>query len=217
MNKARLFGPFLMILLGAALLVGPGGSPVNAAFGGPCDTGSGARGAVAVTLPCNPCPILVGGAVVCPTTTTTIVQTTAVQSTQPVVTFPVTIPPTTVPGTTIPVTTVPVTTVPETTVVDRTTIPDETTVVEPTTVPVETSTGKATTTVPSDVSGAGANSTPPRPNVAGANNSRPNVANAQLARTGSNDVPLTAAGISLIVLGAGLAILGRRNRLQDNT
>ncbi len=35
-----------------------------------------------------------------------------------------------------------------------------------------------------------------------------------LARTGSNTAPMTAAGLSLLVFGAGLTFVGRRRRAQ---
>lgn len=43
----------------------------------------------------------------------------------------------------------------------------------------------------------------------------PSAAPTELVRTGSDNGPLTAAGIALVVLGAGLALYERRNALRD--
>lgn len=64
-----------------------------------------------------------------------------------------------------------------------------------------------TTTEPSAALPDGASSVPPAASAAPA----PATASGELVRTGSDNGPLTAAGITLVVLGAGLALYEYRN------
>ncbi|MEO6627452.1 MAG: LPXTG cell wall anchor domain-containing protein [Aquihabitans sp.] len=152
MSKARLVGPLLMMVLGAALLVSPAYSSVDVGTqqSNPCYEGPSPVGAV------RPCFQITSPET---SSTTTVEKTT--------------------------------TTVDETTTTNRT----ETTMGETPTTELGQPTTSMVTTVPGQVGSGTGNRPAARP---------------ALARTGSNTTPMTVGGISLMVLGAGLLIVGRR-------
>ncbi len=186
--KARLIGPALMIVLGAVLLAAPGGaSSMDIGEVNPCTTTTTSTTFPIVKAAAGkaqeaPCGCYDRAAIVDPCATTT----TGTPGTP--VSFPTTTT-TEAPTTTVQTTT----TAAETTTTEGTT---DTTVIEPTTMVEPTTTMAATTTT----AGGG---------VSGADTTT-GTGGATLARTGSNPLPMTMVGISLIVAGFALAIAGQR-------
>ena len=158
MRKARLIGPLMMIICGAALVFGAPSGAIDAGVQNPCyaPPPSLEKAVLPPSGCCGPNIIILEKTGCTPITT-----------------------PSTTPTTAPPVTTVPLTTVPRT-------IPS-------TTAQVTTTTMAPTTTQAPAI----------RPATAVA----PTKA---LARTGSNPAPMTAIGATLMVLGAGLLVAGRR-------
>ncbi|QXC61977.1 LPXTG cell wall anchor domain-containing protein [Aquihabitans sp. G128] len=194
--RARLIGPFLMVALGAALLVGPAqGSAIDVGSSSPCTTTT--QGPVAGVVnpdPCSTttttgCPVPNQGAIIvdpCTTTTTTCGLTQGVVIVDPCSTTTTVDPCGPTIGVVSPCTT--------------------TSIAETTT----TAVGETTTTEDSGVGGEQETSTT-TPAVAPAAVNR-----GELPRTGSDNLPLTAAAIGLIVLGLGLAVAERRHQVARN-